>query len=178
MPVNTKKLLILSDSHGNIPVLTTVLQWAKNYEPDVAVFLGDGAGDVSKAELAAGFSCEWHMVRGNNDWGSSLPDAAVFACGGHRFFLSHGHRYGLHWGDLHLLITAARTNKADVALFGHTHAPFLENKNGFMLLNPGSIARPRSHCASFAVIECSPDMPPKTCFLGIGQNRNITELRF
>ena len=194
MPVNTKKILLLSDSHGNIPALTAILRWAKDYEPDSAVFLGDGVADVPKAALAAGFSCEWHMVRGNNDWGSSVPESAVFECGGHTFFICHGHRFGLHWGDLHSFIAAARNNGAHVALFGHTHAAYCKQYDELLLVNPGSISRSRGRIGeSFAVIECSPgmadgradgmadgrvaDAPPKVCFLGIDSRRNITELK-
>jgi hypothetical protein len=177
--VDTKKILALSDSHGNISALTTVLKWAKNHAPDLAVFLGDGVGDVEKAETAAGFICEWKIVRGNNDWGFSRtdPESAVFDFGGHRFFISHGHRYGLHWGDLTSFIAAARNNGADIALFGHTHAPFQKNENGLLLLNPGSIARARCNTgSSFALIECSPDVAPKINFFSINSREGIANL--
>ena len=177
--MNTKKLLLLSDSHGNIQGLVAVLKWAKNYAPDLAVCLGDGVADLPKAETAAGFTCEWQVVRGNNDWGSPMPETAVFDFGGHRFFMCHGHRYGLHWGDLHSFIAAAHNYEATVALFGHTHAPFLKNENGLLLLNPGCINRPRSNVgATFAVLECSPDTPPQARFFGIGSGGAITELVF
>jgi len=177
--VNTKKILLLSDSHGNIQGLTAVLKWANDYAPDLAVYLGDGVADLPKAEMASGFVCEWQKVRGNNDWGFSVsdPETAVFDFGGHRFFMCHGHRYGLHWGETHSFIAAARNNGATVALFGHTHAPFLGNDNSLLLLNPGSISRPRSNVgATFAVLECSPDTPPQVRFFGIGLGGAITTL--
>lgn len=33
---------------------------------------------------------------------------------------------------------------ADVLVVGHTHVPLVEERNGALLINPGSVARPRS----------------------------------
>ena len=44
---------------------------------------------------------------------------------------------------------------ADIVLFGHTHEPFKEEKNGIILMNPGSIAKPvlRDRCIGFIEID-------------------------
>ena len=39
------------------------------------------------------------------------------------------------------------------ALFGHTHVAMMEEKDGLLILNPGSVSRPRNGKASFAVLE-------------------------
>ena len=164
--MDSEKLLVISDTHGEIPALTTVLKWAKGYGVGAAAFLGDGIHDMSEATAAAGFSPTVKMVRGNSDRAESvpLPEAAFMDFAGHRFFLCHGHRYSLH-GNFNTLIAAARNNKADAALFGHTHVPFSKTINGLLLVNPGSVSRPRSNIgATFAIIECLPKMPLKATF--------------
>jgi putative phosphoesterase len=101
-----------------------------------------------------------------------VPESAVLDFCDHRFFLCHGHRYSLY-RDYDTLIAAARNNGADAALFGHTHVPSLDNENGLLLINPGSVGRPRSNAgATFAVIECLPETPLKVEFFGIDPERN------
>jgi putative phosphoesterase len=179
--MDSQKLLVLSDTHGDIRCLKAVLGWAKDMAEGgaigAAVFLGDGVVDLRPAAIEAEFFCEWKLVRGNNDFEFSIPDSAVLDFGGRRFFLCHGHRYALHNG-YYALITAARTAEAGAALFGHTHVPCCKSSGGILLINPGSIGRPRSRAgASFAVIECPPEGEPlKTEFWGIGPQGKIFKI--
>jgi putative phosphoesterase len=165
MNCNEKRLFVISDSHGNIPALRAVLKQGNDIAPDCAIFLGDGIQDMEK--VMVGFSYPWHKVRGNNDLVYNIPESAVLDFGGHRFFLCHGHRYSLY-GGYDTLIAVARNNGADAALFGHTHVPSLDNENGLLLINPGSVGQPRSNAgATFAVIECLPNIPLKVDFFKI-----------
>ena len=59
-----------------------------------------------------------------------------------RILLTHGHRYGVK-EDLQRLTYAALEQACAVALFGHTHEPFLAREQGVLLLNPGSLCQPR-----------------------------------
>ncbi|MDR0444229.1 MAG: metallophosphoesterase [Treponema sp.] len=182
-----KKLLVLSDTHGHIPALEAVLKWAQSSTPELcsaqgnaittAVFLGDGLDDLSRAAATTGFFCDWKLIRGNNDYGHSTPEAAVFDFEEHRFFICHGHRYALYNG-YHTLVAAARNAGADTALFGHSHVPFFKNEKDVLLINPGSIGRPRSRIgASFAVIDCIPGKPLEAEFFGIGARGEIREIK-
>ena len=158
-----KKLLVLSDSHGDLRALAGILSWLKNNPVDAAVFLGDGINDLERAH----FPLIVQTVRGNSDYGVSGRETAVLDFGGRRFFLCHGHRYSLY-DDFDTLINAARSARADTALFGHTHVPFCKTVNGLLLLNPGSIGRPRSSSgATFAVLECRPGTEPQVGFWNI-----------
>jgi predicted phosphodiesterase len=50
--------------------------------------------------------------------------------------------------------------------------------NGLLLINPGSVGRPRSKIgASFAVIECTAGETPNAQFMGIGENGKITQIK-
>ena len=169
--MDNKKLLVLSDTHGSVTILKTVLTWANDRMPPndticAAAFLGDGISDLRPAVDAAGFSCNWAIVGGNNDYGHS-SEAAIFDFNDHRFFMCHGHRYNLY-GGYHSLIAAARNNGADAVLFGHIHVPIVKNENGILLVNPGSLGRPRNKIgASFAVIECVTGEPLQVEFWGV-----------
>jgi putative phosphoesterase len=169
------KLLVLSDTHGHIAALKAVLSWANTQPVDSAVFLGDGISDLAPAADAAGFYRSWKLVRGNNDFEFSVPDSATLDFGGHRFFLCHGHRHGLHNG-YYSLISSARNIQADAALFGHEHVPYCKNVNGIFLLNPGSIGRPRGRAgATFATIESMPGKKLKAEFWAIEKGGVIRE---
>ncbi|MCL2211029.1 MAG: YfcE family phosphodiesterase [Treponema sp.] len=179
--MENKKLLVLSDSHGDITALKAVLNWTKNYIPPndticAAAFLGDGLSDLKKAADVTGFYSDWKCVSGNNDYGSNIQDALAFDYAEHRFFICHGHRYSLYGGH-HALLAAARINNADIALFGHSHVPHYKTTDGIKLINPGSIGRPRSRIgATFAVIECPEGRQINVEFYGIGDGHKIEKL--
>jgi putative phosphoesterase len=175
--MDTQRLLVLSDTHGHISALETVLKWVKdNYTIDTVVFLGDGIADMRRTAMTAYFSGEWVMVRGNNDYEFSLPEAACLNWNGHRFFVCHGHRYALY-RNYDTLVAAAREMEADIVLFGHAHVPTCENAQGIVLVNPGSIGRPRSRIgASFAIIESVSGQPLDVRFWGISLQGKIKEI--
>ena len=56
--------------------------------------------------------------------------------------LTHGHSYGVSMGR-EGLAEEAKSRGCDVAMFGHTHRPFLETVKGVLLVNPGSLSYPR-----------------------------------
>ena len=176
-----KKLLVISDSHGHISALTAVFKWAKDLIPPngticACAFLGDGFSDLQKAAEAAEFYSDWKLVRGNNDYGIQLPEAAVFDFADHRFFICHGNRHGIY-GGYHILQAAAKNNNADAALFGHSHVPFYKNSDGILIINPGSVGQPRNRTgATFAVIECPEGEPLKVEYFGIDSQKSIKNI--
>jgi putative phosphoesterase len=174
--MNGQTLLALSDTHGNLPALRAVFNWAKNHAVTAAVFLGDGAADLPLAAEETGFDCPWKKVRGNGDPDPVIPETDTLDFGGHRFFLSHGHRYALYNG-YQALAAAARHVEAEAVLFGHIHVPLLEEEDGILLINPGSVGRPRGRAgATFALIECPPYKRPQARFWGIGPGGKISEI--
>ena len=172
-------LLVLSDSHGNVSALEAVFRWVKLLPEGTigaAVFLGDGCRDISRAAAATGFSREWKLIRGNNDDSFSAPESAVLDFCGHRFFLCHGHRLSLYGGS-YRLTAAARNMEANTALFGHTHLPHCEYAEGILLVNPGSIGRPRSRAGStFALVECA-EPSLEVQFWAVSPEKEIRNIR-
>ena len=181
--MSSKKLLVVSDSHGDTIALKAIFDWAKTQLPPAgtiygACFLGDGISDLSRAARASGFYSDWKIVRGNNDYEPSIPETMVIDFADHCFFICHGHRYSLYNG-YHSLLAAGRNANADVVLFGHSHVPCCKKENNMWIINPGSIALPRNKIgATFAVIECSEKAALTVEFWGINDNNKISKIKF
>lgn len=59
-----------------------------------------------------------------------------------RCSITHGHYYYVSLG-VEELRRQAVARGYQVAMFGHTHKPYLETKDGVTILNPGSLSYPR-----------------------------------
>jgi len=179
--MSAQRLLVLSDTHGHIPALEAVFKWAGDRSRSGGIrttaFLGDGVSDLPLAANSTGFYCDWKLVRGNNDLDFTLPLNDVFDFCGSRFYMCHGHHNSLFSG-YSTLIAAAKNLNAHAALFGHSHVPFCKTTDNILLLNPGSVGRPRSRIgATFAIIECEENEPLKVEFWEIGSRGEIEQLK-
>ena len=136
------RILVMSDSHGrNENVELAIAQVREEIgEFQMLIHLGD-VGDAREIESLAGVPC--YIVRGNTDYDAKLLNANVIEAGGHRIFATHGHLYQVDM-RLDLLRFAALENDCDIAMYGHTHVPYLEeDSDDVTILNPGSISKPR-----------------------------------
>ena len=148
------RILIMSDSHGrNENVELAIAQVREEIgEFQMLIHLGD-VGDAREIESLAGVPC--YIVRGNTDYDAKLLNANVIEAGGHRIFATHGHLYQVDM-RLDLLRFAALENDCDIAMYGHTHVPYLEeDPDDVTILNPGSISNPRQadHRYTYMVME-------------------------
>jgi putative phosphoesterase len=148
------RILIMSDSHGrNENVELAIAQVREEIgEFQMLIHLGD-VGDAREIESLAGVPC--YIVRGNTDYDAKLLNANVIEAGGHRIFATHGHLYQVDT-RLDLLRFAALENDCDIAMYGHTHVPYLEEApDDVTILNPGSISKPRQadHRYTYMVME-------------------------
>ena len=148
------RILIMSDSHGrNENVELAIAQVREEIgEFQMLIHLGD-VGDARELESLAGVPC--YIVRGNTDYDAKLLNANVIEAGGHRIFPTHGHLYQVGV-ELDLLRFAALENDCDIAMYGHTHVPYLEeDPDDVTILNPGSISKPRQadHRYTYMVME-------------------------
>ena len=100
---------------------------------DLVLHAGDLMDPALLHELAA--FAPVRAVRGNLDPpDADLPETQEFEFGGARIAILHdsGRREGRRKRLLR------RFPDARVVIFGHSHIPFLEDKDGLLLLNPGS----------------------------------------
>lgn len=154
MEENKTRLLVVSDTHGRTKNLEKVL--ARVSPIDYLLHLGDVGIDTYAIERLV--NCPCCFVAGNNDFFSSLPKERVVKICGQTIFMTHGHNYYVS-SQKGLLCRVAAEQGATIALFGHTHIPYLEEMNGLMLANPGSISLPRQadHLPSYLLITLSGD---------------------
>ncbi len=134
------KIVVVSDSHGD----TGAVRYALSMEQpvDMLIHCGDIEDDLDAA-LGSGRDYDLKMVRGNMDFArSDLPSFLLFEFAGHRFFVAHGDRYSVSY-SVGTLWETAKKYKADVVLYGHTHVPDEVKVKGGIIVNPGSVSRPR-----------------------------------
>lgn len=157
------KILVFSDSHQHIQFMKNAIDMhLAAGSVDCIFHLGDGVKDLE--------SMSPHIpvcyVDGNYEEyvtnyiaRKKLKHESLIELSGFRFFLTHGHRYGVKSG-LSSLETAARKHNADVIIFGHTHeqyyeyiSPQYESDKPLYIFNPGSISRPRDNKFSYGIID-------------------------
>ena len=104
------------------------------------------------------FSAGTVRAAGNNDFYTDLPGQAVIDLDGYRAFITHGHGYHVSYSPNRLVAEALHRN-AQIAMYGHTHVPHLEQMEGVIVLNPGSLSYPRQagREPSYIIMETTPD---------------------
>lgn len=132
------KILIVSDTHRKDANLEKVLE--QEAPIDRLIHLGDAEESESVIQQLAG--CPLDIVSGNNDFPGSLPREKEIVLGGYRVLLTHGHHYYVSL-DTRLLGREAKARGFDIAMYGHTHRPKIEERGEVILLNPGSLSYPR-----------------------------------
>ena len=169
--MESAKFLVISDSHG-APFLMQELIESFAKSCDGIIFCGDGIGDlfhcIQLSEENKSFAKKLPpviaYVQGNNDTCSisletggeskrfTVPPELVFNACGKEIFVTHGHLYSVYY-NLELLENETISRKARIVLYGHTHVPFEQQRNVY-IMNPGSIRLPRSQSsAGFAILE-------------------------
>ncbi len=149
------KYLIVSDIHGSLPRLQQVMRHFEEMKMDMLVVLGDILNYGPRNSLPEGLDAQGvadclnkhsdHIiaVRGNCDSEVDqmlldfpiMADYALIADNGKRLFLTHGHIYN-----------EEQMPKLgfDIFCYGHTHLQKLEQKDGKIILNTGSITFPKA----------------------------------
>jgi putative phosphoesterase len=130
MPAREFVVGVISDTHGLLrPEALDVLRGS-----DLIIH----AGDVGKPEVIErlGEIAPLHVVCGNIDkgsWAAALPLTELVEVGDHLFLVLH---------DIAQLDVDPVAADFAAVVFGHSHRPSIETRNGVLFLNPGS-AGPR-----------------------------------
>jgi hypothetical protein len=126
----TTRVGVISDTHGLMrPQALDALRGS-----DLIIH----AGDVGRPEVldALRALAPVHAVRGNVDkggWAARLPMTALVEVGGHLLYVLH---------IIDALDLDPPTAGFAAVIFGHSHQPSIETREGVLWLNPGS-AGPR-----------------------------------
>ena len=130
MPETETIVGIISDTHGLLrPEAVAALQGS-----DLIIH----AGDVGKPEVIDTLRgvAPTFVVRGNIDkahWAQALPMTELVAVGASWFFVLH---------EISQLDLDPATASFAAVVYGHSHVPSIETRDGVLFLNPGS-AGPR-----------------------------------
>ncbi len=142
-----KTLVVISDTHGSgkgIEKMRSILQ-----ENDFIVHLGDGFSEGRK--LISDYPEKAYACTGNCDLFAPLPDEGELEVEGVKILYCHGHKYGVK-STLIRLAQEAKKRDCDLALYGHTHTARIDEIDGVMLVNPGSLRYPAGEGGSYAYL--------------------------
>lgn len=131
-----KKILIISDTHGNYQGVEKLLPLIA--ENDYVIHLGDGVRDLGA--VWDNYPDKVYLCAGNCDYVPSLPRDGELELEGVKIYYCHGHQYGVKTERLSLALEAKRRG-CQIALYGHTHLPKISQREGVTLINPGSLRR-------------------------------------
>ena len=139
------EIIIVSDNHRVKKGLEKVLE--RYTDADCFVHCGDSNLDRSTDVMRP-----FVTVRGNTDYQQGYAeDEFIELESGTRIWVTHGHRYSVNSGTADLVKSAKLGSLAtmeemlpiDIIAYGHTHKVDVKMQEGFLIINPGSISRPR-----------------------------------
>jgi len=155
-------IAVISDTHSNVKTASALLDTIGDF--DLLIHLGDHVNDL--IALSSEMSCRTIGISGNEDKGilgdDKFPTEITIPAGDIKIFMTHGHLFDLNpyyqkdeWDSrISGLVLRAKETGAKIALFGHTHRPHLEDRDGVLLMNPGDIY-PGAEWAHVGILEVS-----------------------
>ncbi|RHW33500.1 metallophosphoesterase [Lysinibacillus yapensis] len=129
------KLLIMSDTHGDAEVINRARD--AHTDVDVVIHCGDSELPFDHPYLEG-----VKKVRGNCDADARFPDEVIFETDGVKGFVAHGHLLNVKSTIMNLLYRSKEVG-ANIACFGHSHLLGVELVDDILLVNPGSLLKPR-----------------------------------
>ncbi len=146
---------VFSDSHGDLEALKRAVDHAGHL--DFAIHCGDYYEDIVK--VLGNTPILYEGVCGNVDFVRHAPLEQLLNLGGVSIYVSHGHLFDVKY-DLNRLFYKGLEVQADICLFGHTHVAQILEKEGLILMNPGSVTRPKGgKKVSYGLIEIEHKIP-------------------
>jgi hypothetical protein len=146
---------ILSDTHlTRADYHDPALAWAMEMLSGVDAILHAGdVGDLDWLMHVAFPGIPFFAVAGNCDpeFGDArMPTQRIEAFGRWRIGLAHG--WGAPTGVIDRVATLFGGGEVHAVIFGHTHAPHLEKRDGVVYFNPGSLLVPRDGRPSIGLL--------------------------
>jgi len=82
-------------------------------------------------------------IKGNYPRDAGFVYEKLMNIEGKNILFTHGHKQGVSNGIINL-ISYGMKQDADIVLYGHTHVAKVDQVQDVLLINPGSISKPRS----------------------------------
>jgi putative phosphoesterase len=133
---NYKKILVMSDNHGDLKTMDTIIAKEK---PDYTIHCGDYLIDKKLMKERFDF-----FVLGNNDMDTGDVELNV-DIEGYKFRILHGHTLGMDIYFPKKLVKKLQVVDYDVLVHGHIHIPVLHQEGSKTLFCPGSTSFPRDN---------------------------------
>lgn len=64
--------------------------------------------------------------------------------GSYRVWITHGHNYYVSMGN-ETIKKVAKQREIDIVMYGHSHKPVVDESDGVIAVNPGSLSYPRQY---------------------------------
>ena len=138
---------VLGDTHGNIRLAEQALKSLGQI--DLVLHTGDYYRDGKRLSQLLGI--EVIGVLGNCDIMTSGPKEQTLAFAGKRIYLTHGHLYGAKSSFLNLFYRGKEVG-ANLVIYGHTHVAVQETVEDMIILNPGSLTKPRNRKPTYGLV--------------------------
>ena len=148
------KILAISDTHGELGRVYEVYRDIKDV--DMILHMGDHIDDA--LDLNKRLDIPVIGVKGNCDGALRKEDCTdIVEISAGKIFMTHGHVDGVNY-DITNLVYRGMQEDARIILFGHTHVPYLEATDNLLIMNPGSLTRPRDGSdGSYGIIQIDGD---------------------
>lgn len=139
------KVLVVSDTHARTEQLR-MLQEKFAAEDIMKIHCGDSEL-LPDSPYLSGFI----VVQGNCDVYRTFQDEVVVEVEGLKILVAHGHQYGVKQSLMSISYRAKELG-ASIVCFGHSHFLGIEESNGVLYVNPGSLNLPRGRVEGSYVI--------------------------
>lgn len=147
------KVLVISDIHGSSYYAEKIKEIVARENPDKIILLGDlyyhgprndltqAYAPMKVAEILNSLKDKLLVVKGNCDAevdemisDFKFEDHLLLDINGKKIYFTHGHRYN---------IEVIPYEDFDILIYGHIHQGFIQEKEGYLFANPGSISLPK-----------------------------------
>lgn len=147
------KVLVISDIHGSSYYAEKIKEIVARENPDKIILLGDlyyhgprnnltqEYAPMKVAEILNSLKDKLLVVKGNCDAevdemisDFKFEDHLLLDINGKKIYFTHGHRYN---------IEVIPYEDFEVLIYGHIHQGFIQEKEGYLFANPGSISLPK-----------------------------------
>ena len=130
------RVAVISDSHQGMTHLQRFVDYCRAEGVEQVFHLGDVLDDVKW--LQKQMDIPIGAVAGNCDMFARHQREIRITLQGKRFLMVHGDKYNVKFGYERLSYYAEEAH-ADIALFGHTHSPFIGYMGNVLMINPGAL---------------------------------------
>ena len=154
------KVAIISDIHDNIPNLKKCLYYCMENNIEKIFCCGDVTNSETLKFLANNFQKEIYLVRGNMEIFEEFEPEKyknIIYSGRIANFKLKRKKIGL-CHEPFLLEYVLKKGECDIIFYGHTHKPWIEKKNNYLFVNPGTLGAVFQK-ATFAVWDLKEDEP-------------------